>query len=688
MSVALLQGPSEASVKAKPKKQQADVMLRQWILSKPTSAPISHSLPSQASHPTPTSSSVPSPSPSLFPSPALPEEKEQLTPVADLDDDALLVALSRDVNYLTDDIPHPERKAALHRIARSLHAPLSSSSDPLSPSSPPPVHPTTLTTILSLLLKPLLRRLADPVEQCRALASSVLLHLLRHAAFPAFASSVPFLLPTLCYRLQSRDLSPATQPYSAANQHLHYPQLSSSTAEPSEELRLSLLRLASLITDALSAHPSDATLPLFIPDLITLIAQGLTDRVPSIKHLATSLLTSVLHSHPAHLRPSSLVLARLLTPNLLHPHQRVRLVTLDGLRLLVPLGAAEHVRDLAAFREHNVIDLHGFYHGEARVNFLGRLVADDKGEVRGALYAMVGEWMEGMREAADYETLLVPYLLTGLHDRWDANRQRCRRHLQAMAAQYEAAHADDLQDVHVYGAAAEAISRPLLHSLSFFPLADFPFDARPTVGLRLRLRPFVDRLLPVLMVELRDWQGGVRRDSLLLLRTMLFLLEEVVGGEWFREVTEVGLRVGGGEGWGEVMALVGRYGGEEVMREVRRAREDGRGDAVLDAVQWMVRAMPPILVVRRAEEFERWMADDRSSASLGIADMWRQQRVYEQLARVVYPVDSAEVMRTSIRHGLSALRDAVASRAGNTSDAKALLQAVDATLSSLAEHII
>ena len=675
MSVAHLQGRSAASTAARPqKKAQADVMLQRWIARKPLSTRICDSQ----------SNAVNSP-PSSHPLTTRPsiecEEKQQLqrSEGEEVDDDALLLSLTADVNFLTS-ASLGERKRALQRLCGTLRSPTAAAATPHSTASLPPVHPATLTAMVSLLLKPLLRTLTDEVEQCRALSASLLLHLLSAASLPTLLSCIPFLLPTLSYRLQARDLTSATMPYSASNQHLHYPLLPSSSAEPSEDVRLSLFGLAALLVHSVALHSSEPALVIGLPELISLIAQGLVDRSPAIKQTSTSLLSSLLQSHPQALRGSSLALARVLTPNLLHPHHRTRRCTLDALRALIPIGAAEHIRDLAAFRERNVIDLYGFYHGETRVNHLGRLVQDDKVEVRRALYSCVGEWLESMREAGDYETLLMPYLLSGLHDQWEGNRALCMGHLQRIGEQFERDRAEELQDAHVYGAAAEALSRPLLHHLPFFPLTDFPFRCRPSLGLRLRLRPFIDRLLPTLLTELRDWQRRVQRDSMLLLRSLLFLEEETVGAEWLREVVEVGLRKGGGEGWSEVMALAGRYGGDEVMREMRLAREDGRSEAVIEALPHLLCAMPPTLIAQRVEEVEGWMAEDRHAGRLSVAGVLRQVKVYEQLLRISSPAQVEREVQAAVLVGARQLRDAMADRAGKTSECWAALQRVEQML--------
>jgi len=55
-----------------------------------------------------------------------------------------------------------------------------------------------------------------------------------------------------------------------------------------------------------------------------------------------------------------------LQPALAHKYSRVRIAVLEALEPLVSCGAAECIRDLAAFRESNVINLETFFTGCVR----------------------------------------------------------------------------------------------------------------------------------------------------------------------------------------------------------------------------------------------------------------------------------------------------------------------------------
>ena len=704
-SMLSLTGPSAVSRLSKPKKQQGDVMLQQWMLSKTTAIP----QPRQQRTATTASSSDSSTQSIPQTAPTTQEEAKQQLEQAAVDDDALLLSLSRDVNYLNDEMSSSDRKQALTRIAHCLHVPHSASSslDVLNTVqlSISPLPSTTLATATSLLTKPLLRRLTDAAEQCRLLACAVLSHLVAHCLLSTLIASLPYILPAVAFRLNCRDLTSAAQPYSAANTHTHYPpSAAASNAEPSEEVRLQLLQLTAAIVQRFSSEQQqqqqEASFKLFLADIVTIVAQSVTDRSPPLKQAATSLLIALLSSHSHQLRSTSLLLARLLTPNLLHKHSRVRVLSVQAMQRLLAMGAAEHIRVLAAFQEHNVIDLHAFYHGSARCHYLAALCQDGNERVREALYGLVGGCMTEMVEAADYETLLMPYLLSGLADVSPSSRSLCRSYLDKLAAQYRQEHLDEIEEVERYTQPSGVCGAGVQQ------LSSFPYSGRPSLALQLRLRVFVDRLFPALLAELSDWKAEVRGESVRLMRTLLWLEEHSVGAEWRTELLRVAIRRseleerlrrderGGEEAdheleaeavWGEAMQLLARFGGDELLRELRRQRDDGHELGVMALLPALLAGMDDKQLAEVADEVEGWLDADRRAAVLGRAQLRRQVRVYGVL---VTALASASLLQV-VAAGLEQLAHVVASESrelsGGAERVAAMLRAVHERLATIAQ---
>jgi hypothetical protein len=115
-----------------------------------------------------------------------------------------------------------------------------------------------------------------------------------------------------------------------------------------------------------------------------------------------------------------------------------RQCAVEALHILLPCGSTEFIRELAAFRgeqsitrasarttqahtahaESNVVDMNAFYHGETRINYMAKLVADDHPRVRRAFYAMLCDWCLNLPERADY----------GTRARWRHIREEQERH--------------------------------------------------------------------------------------------------------------------------------------------------------------------------------------------------------------------------------------------------------------------
>jgi len=280
----------------------------------------------------------------------------------------------------------------------------------------------------------------------------------------------------------------------------------------------------------------------------------------------------------------------------------------------------------------------------------------------------VGGCMTEMVEAADYETLLMPYLLTGLADSSTASRGLCRGYLDKLAAQYRSDNLDKIEEAERY-APRQAVAG--------VELSNFPYIGRPALSLQLRLRVFVDRLFPALLAELSDWKAEVRSESVRLMRTLLWLEEESVGAEWRTELLTTAVRIRGRDEtseerrrrdergdeedseaevvWSEVMQLVARYGGDEVMRTLRRQRDDGDEVGVLSLLPSLLAGMEVRQVVEVADEVEGWLEADRSASVLSRAQLRRQVHVY---ARLVAALPLASL--NSVQLGLQQMSDAIA----------------------------
>ena len=87
-----------------------------------------------------------------------------------------------------------------------------------------------------------------------------------------------------------------------------------------------------------------------------------------------------------------------------------------ALEAVLSSGAHECIRDIAGFREHNVIDVNEFYQGGTRINHFAALAQDPNSRVRARLAVLLGGVLQVHPHRHDYETLLMPYLFTLVAD--------------------------------------------------------------------------------------------------------------------------------------------------------------------------------------------------------------------------------------------------------------------------------
>ena len=315
--------------------------------------------------------------------------------------------------------------------------------------------------------------------------------------------------------------------------------------EPSEDVRYLLTLLLALLLQRCS--PRD--LEPYLLDVAYIARSLLSDSHPAVLAVAPArVVTPLARLFPHALRPLAPALIYGLLPLLRHRHARVRLSALSALEPLLHAGGSDLLRDLAGFREGNVIVVKEFFEGGSRLNFFAALVADPALKVRARFYALCARLLECLADRHDYETLIMPYLLSGVADEAgptansssaaagsgpSAGARVCVAAARAVAAMGEAHERDPVflarEDVTLQRLADARRARELCLD-SCVPVLPPPFAAlgRPGLGCRVTVLRFVQRLLPAVLEELGDWRAATQRRSLTLLRTLLVYAEGFV----------------------------------------------------------------------------------------------------------------------------------------------------------------
>jgi hypothetical protein len=503
-------------------------------------------------------------------------EPALLPPVAEF-----LSQLNRQLSILLDaSSDAPTRKAAFELLSTMLR-------DDLPQSHAVPAYKAAL--------KPLLKRFSDEREGCRTAA----IHLVHRAVknMPDVVGVLHFIVPVLAYRMGTIDLSDAPITL-GANTTMHerntdknvtprpnvappiaLAQANAKVAPPSSEqsatVRTALLGVLVELLIRCTSHE----LEVFLPDLCQILYTSLqTDRAPETKLLVCDALQRLAEDYPGQMRAfAKILMLPLMQRVLLEKSSAVRVAGVRAMGVLIPCGAAEQIRDLCAFRENNVIDIHGFFHGEANVHYFARLVSDSNVRVRSEFFRVVNKWSLDLYERADYETLIMPYVFSGLSDSDATIRAEALSTLSSAGLAFEREEKERLasgvggtaQDEGAFRlkVQAEEMQREYLTPLPHHPLLFPPFSSRPPWGQRQIARKFLDRLMHAVLQEKGDWKRDVAERSWTLLRVLLVYAEEHITQfcpAFLKAFTSefLHLRDIGERPWEQMwncMALVGRY---------------------------------------------------------------------------------------------------------------------------------
>lgn len=161
-------------------------------------------------------------------------------------------SLIQHLNCLNED-ERSRRKRALENIRReTIEKGLSS---------------TVLQEVFATVLKSLLRCLSDSMERCREVALQIIGDFIKCVSKPE--SSLPYIMPALAQRLGGKE------------------------REPVEELRLSMIKLLSLIVEVCERH-----LAPYLGDMIQILQKTLADPFPDVIKESCTCLTHFARSAP------------------------------------------------------------------------------------------------------------------------------------------------------------------------------------------------------------------------------------------------------------------------------------------------------------------------------------------------------------------------------------------------------
>eukprot|EP00736_Rhodelphis_marinus_P012907 Rmarinus@m.19629 len=343
---------------------------------------------------------------------------------------------------------------------------------------------------LEELVTPLAKRLEDKAEQCREAAITILSTCINQCG--DVEECAPYILPVVSERLQFGEDD-------------HVP------SEPSEEVRLALVRLLTCIVErfgrGIVKYLDDVSPPL------QLVVKF--DTNPEGKKAACECILALCDAAGPKLRFFAEDLAGCLNPVLQHRLAQVRVLGLQTYCALCHSGAHKTILDFVGHRDANTLNLYEFYKPQTRRNLLAMLAMDDNAKVRRTVYDTIYSWLMDMPEGPDFERFLQPYLFTGLSDGAMETRYAVFDMIEDLGKRYEEWNEKYVKDSLDYGG-EDDWDPVVLQWLS--P----PFDKkRPRLGARGYVRDSAHKMLSPLSEEVTSWLSPTRLHAANLMRTII-----------------------------------------------------------------------------------------------------------------------------------------------------------------------
>ncbi|XP_071426812.1 dynein axonemal assembly factor 5 [Pithys albifrons albifrons] len=312
------------------------------------------------------------------------------------------------------------------------------------------------------LLRPLSRCLAgDAAERCRELALQLLRHGLSHGERPCEA--LPVLLPVLAQRLCP---PPGT--------------------EPSEELRLGLVQLLSLLLQ----RCGPATAP-YLGDIVRVLQTTLLDHYAEVRRESCRCAVACAQAVPEHFHMQSESLIKPLMQTISHQHYRVRVDVIQATGAVIQFGNGKSVDDV--------------------LSHLAQRLFDEIPKVRHAVTTVIGEWLLHLRDRYSYFHKLIPLLLGSFSDEIPENMKVAWTYWEKIGLQWEKENEEDLKDKMDF-----SVSPP-----------HYPEEVtRPGLGCRELVSRNLSKILPGLCHDITDWVVSTRVKASQLLYTLLLHAED------------------------------------------------------------------------------------------------------------------------------------------------------------------
>ena len=223
----------------------------------------------------------------------------------------ILRNITRFINGLSDENRNT-RKRSLEGIRKEIL------------SRKPQLEPTDLQQALKEIVKPLLQVLSDPVEKCRDLSLCFMADCLQ--VVPEPYNFLSFIIPVVVQRLGQQDI-----------------------VEPSEELRLSLVKLLLLLVESCKKKMGP-----YVDDMVKILQRTIIDPYPEVKKESCHCASALAKAVPEFFHMQSETLIKPLLMSISHQHSRVRVDVIKTIGRYF-LGTSDNIKNYIHFNRVGIL---------------------------------------------------------------------------------------------------------------------------------------------------------------------------------------------------------------------------------------------------------------------------------------------------------------------------------------------
>ncbi|ENN76488.1 hypothetical protein YQE_06941, partial [Dendroctonus ponderosae] len=255
--------------------------------------------------------------------------------------------------------------------------------------------------------------------------------------------------------------------------------------EESEEIRLSMLALLNKI---IFKYSNCEELRPFLNDCVSILAETIKDKYPSIKDLSCRTIISLSKALPKDFHMQAQTLLKPVLSCFSHQRFKIRVEAIHAVGEIVMHCTGDGLN-------------------EAVIPMAQKLF-DQVPAVRQAVAEVAGYWLLNHRDRYSYFQKMLPLLLTGLCDEVEATRIQAHALWQKVGQQFQQESEKDFKDI--------------LDFLTDTPCGYPTHLQRPSLGCRVLVQRNIDKIAGAVSNELLSWQEDVRvRCSQLLCSLVL-----------------------------------------------------------------------------------------------------------------------------------------------------------------------